>query len=90
MLDPVAVERAEKSLDEFINSRSKSKDKANLLAQEWAASEKRHREKLRAEHRELWLDYHQGQAARLRATLELLIARHEEAAAQLLEGEGGA
>lgn len=50
---------------------------------------RRHNEKRRAEHRDLWLDYHQGQAARLRYTIGLLIARHEAAAARLLEEAGG-
>lgn len=57
MLDPVKVEAAEASIDRFILQRSASKDKANLLAQEWAASERRHREKLRQEHRWQWIRY---------------------------------
>jgi DNA-binding GntR family transcriptional regulator len=32
-------------------------------------------------------EYHQGQAARHRAVLESLIARHEEEAAKLMEDE---
>lgn len=88
MLDPVKIEAAEASIDKFIASRSASKDKANLLAEAWAASERSHREKLRAANRELWLDFHLGQAARLRRTLEVLIEKHERAAARLLEGEG--
>ncbi len=47
VLGPVATERAEKEVEKFINSRSRLKDKANLLAQEWAASEKRYFEKRR-------------------------------------------
>ncbi len=59
MIDDVAaVERAEKSLDEFINSRSKAKDKANELAAAWARSEAVHREKLRRENRALWYEFH--------------------------------
>jgi hypothetical protein len=38
------------------------------------------------EMRAAWCEHHQGQAARLRTTLETLIARHEEQAA-LLEDE---
>jgi hypothetical protein len=34
-----------------------------------------------------WAEYHQGQAARHRAVLESLIARHEEEAAKLMEIE---
>jgi hypothetical protein len=33
MFDPVAVERVEKSIDEFINARSKAKKKANEEAE---------------------------------------------------------
>jgi hypothetical protein len=43
--------------------------------------------------RAAWMEYHQGQAARHRAVLEALIARHEERARELLvdedRGEGG-
>ena len=38
-LDPIAVERAEKSIDEFINSRSRAKERANELEAMWAESE---------------------------------------------------
>jgi hypothetical protein len=47
MLDQAKVGRAEAGIDRFIASRSASKDKANLLADEWAASEVKHREKQR-------------------------------------------
>jgi len=58
MLDPVAVERAEKSLDEFINSRSKEKGKANAEADLWRISERIHLEKLRRENAAAWCSYH--------------------------------
>jgi hypothetical protein len=41
------------------------------------------------ENRQAWREYHQEQAACLRATLETLIAHHETQAARLCEGEGG-
>jgi hypothetical protein len=41
------------------------------------------REEMRAE----WREYHEGQAARHRAVLEELIARHEEQAAKLMDIE---
>lgn len=63
-----------------------SRDAANERAAMWAVSTRRHREKLRAEHRELWLEYHRGQIVRLRRTMELLIARHERSV-RLLEGK---
>ncbi len=54
MLDPVAVERAEKELDNFINSRSKAKDKANAEADLWRISEAAHREKKQDANRLAW------------------------------------
>ncbi len=57
VLDPVAVERAEKSIDELMNSRSKAKDKANAEADLWRISERRQREKQREEHRLAWHSY---------------------------------
>jgi hypothetical protein len=89
VLDHAKVEAAEASIDKFIASRASSKDKANGLAMEWAASERRHLEKLREANRELWLDFHLGQAARLRRTMQVLVERHERAAARLLEESGG-
>jgi hypothetical protein len=41
----------------------------------------RKQEQLRNE----WCEYHQGQAARLRAVFEPLIARHEEQAQMLMD-----
>jgi hypothetical protein len=37
--------------------------------------------------RAAWCEYHQGQAARHRAVLEELIARHEEQAAKLMDSQ---
>ena len=85
MLDPIAVERAEKSPDEFINSRSKAKDKANAEADLWRISEIKHRERRREEHRLAWYCFHLDQAERLRRTMSALVEKHEAAAARLLE-----
>ena len=85
MLDPIAVERAEKSLDEFINSRSKAKDKANTEADLWRISEIKHRERCREERRLAWYCFHLDQAERLRRTMSALVAEHEAAAAKLQE-----
>jgi DNA repair ATPase RecN len=81
MLDPVAVERAERSLDEFINSRSKAKDKANELEEAWAKSERKHRQRQREENREVWRCFYLEQAERLERTA----AEH----GGLSPGEGG-
>ena len=89
MLDPVAVDRAEKQIDVFINSRSKAKDRANAEADLWRISERKHRERRREEHRLAWYCFHLDQAERLRRTMEALISKHEEAAARLLQDRGG-
>ncbi len=85
MLDPIAIERAEKSLDEFINSRSKAKDKANELEAMYAETTRRHHEKRREEHRLAWYCYHLDTAERLRRTMTALVEKHEAAAASLLK-----
>jgi negative regulator of replication initiation len=58
MLDPVAVERAEKSIDEFISSRSKARDKVNADADLLSASEHQRRERIRERNRVLWIDHY--------------------------------
>ena len=57
MLDPVAVERAEKSLDEFINSRSKAKDKANAEEVMYAESVRIHHAKRLERNRWEWVRF---------------------------------
>ena len=86
-MDVAATERAEAELNRLVERqpRRTGADEANALAAMWRASEKAHAAKQREEHRDLWLDYHQGQAARLRSTLEALVSKHEAAAAELLE-----
>ncbi len=84
MLDSVAVERAEKSLDEFINSRSKAKDKANAEADLWRRSEIRQLEKRREANRRAWAIFHLSQATRLEATAAELARGHRARAAALL------
>jgi hypothetical protein len=44
---------------------------------------RRYNDRRREEMRAAWQEYHQGQAARHRAVLESLIARHEGEAARL-------
>ena len=52
----------------------------------WQKSVRGYTARRHEEMRAAWCEHHQDQAARLRATLEALIARHEEQAA-LLEDE---
>jgi hypothetical protein len=53
----------------------------------WQESVERYQAERDRQLRTEWTEYHQGQAARHRAVLESLIARHEEEAAKLMEIE---
>ena len=52
----------------------------------WEASVRRDKERRRRELNALRVEYHAGQAKRLRLTMTDLIAHHERAAEKLLEG----
>ncbi len=87
MLDHAAVERAEKSIDEFINARSKGKEEANELAEMWAASERRHQEKRRRENVAAWKEFHLRTAEGLERTAASLAADHRARAEALGDEE---
>jgi hypothetical protein len=53
----------------------------------WKASVRAHNARRDEEMRAAWREYHQGQAARHRAILTELIARHEAQAAKLEDGK---
>jgi hypothetical protein len=53
----------------------------------WKASVRRYNARKQEQLRNEWCEYHQGQAARHRAVLESLIARHEVEAAKLTDIE---
>ena len=76
-------------LDRLISKRASQDRRPDRDEQEesWKASVAAYYERQEAERRAAWCDHHQGQAARLRATLEALIARHEEQAAKLEDGK---
>ncbi len=42
MLDPVAVERAEREIDRFILKRNRERSEANRIESAWAESERAH------------------------------------------------
>jgi hypothetical protein len=78
------AETAEKQLDAMIQRRARKGDmdpdeQEELLKASVRAYTARRREEMRV----AWCDHHQGQAARLRTTLEALIARHEAEAERL-------
>jgi hypothetical protein len=78
------TEKVEKEISRMIEKRSRKgeadpDEREELWKQGVRAYTARREEKLR----EAWCEHHQGQAARLRATLEALIARHKAEAARL-------
>jgi hypothetical protein len=87
-VDVAHGERVEKELDAMIERRAR-KGEVDLDEQEelWKESVRRYNARRREENRLAWHQYHQGQAERLRRTVEPLIAFHETQAARLC-GEG--
>lgn len=80
------VEKLETDLDNFIEKRhAKRVREEGERAQEeaWKASARKHAAKQRQQARLEWHLHHQGQAERLRRTLESLIAHHEQQAEKL-------
>ena len=76
------VDTVDLELDRLISKRASQDRRPDPDEQEelWKASVRAHTSCRREELRAAWCEHHQGQAARLRATLEALIARHEEQA----------
>jgi hypothetical protein len=58
VFDVESAEKAEKSIDEFINKRARDKAEANKEEEKWRAAVRRVREKRRRENRRLWIDHH--------------------------------
>ena len=89
--NPVAPgEAVEADLNRLIERRSRQRD-ADEQEELWRESVRRYNYRKQEQLRNEWCEYHQGQAARHRAVLESLIARHEEEAAKLeIEPKGAA
>ena len=85
-MDIARGELVERELDTMIERRSRQKD-PDEESELWKESVRRYNARRREEMRAAWCEHHQGQAARLRAVLESLIARHEEEAAKLMDIE---
>ena len=83
-MDKARGEMVEKELDAMIvrRSRHKDPDEENEL---WKESVRRYSARRDAEVRAARVEFHRGQAVRLRAVLEDLVARHEGEAAKLCE-----
>ncbi len=89
MLDPVAAERAEKSINAFINSRSKERTKANAAEDLWRISERIHLEKCREVNRLAWLAYHTHLAANHASLSERHLEKAEALAGEAKAKSGG-
>jgi hypothetical protein len=84
-VDVAHGELVEKELDAMIERRSRNGEvDPDEREEQWKASVARHNARKDEEMRAAWCEHHQGQAARLRAVLEALIASHEEQAERLL------
>jgi hypothetical protein len=79
------VDTVDAELDRLISKRASQDRRPDEDEQEelWKASVRAYTARRREEMREAWQEYHQDQAARHRAVLESLIARHEGEAARL-------
>ena len=80
-MDVARSEMVEKQLDALIQRRARKGDVDSDEQEEiWKASVRRYNARRREEMRAAWCEHHQGQAERLRAVLEELIAHHTEQA----------
>ena len=91
-MDVARADTVDAELDRLISKRASQDrrldpDEASAV---WKASVKAYTAQRREEIREAWREYHQGQAARLRAVLEDLIARHQAEAERYREQPKGA
>jgi hypothetical protein len=85
-VDVARTEAADRELVRMIERRSrKGEVDTDELQPFYMESVRRYNARRREEMRAAWCEHHQGQAARLRAVLEELIANHEEQAAKLMD-----
>jgi hypothetical protein len=87
-VDVARTEAADRELVRMLERRSRQgevdpTEREGLWKESVTAYTARRREEMRA----AWCEYHQGQAARLRAVLESLVAFHEGEAAGLIEDQ---
>jgi hypothetical protein len=83
------VDTVDAELDRLITKRA-SQDRwpdPDEEHERWKASVRTYNRRRQEEMRAAWCEYHQGQAARHRAILTELIARHEAQAAKLEDGK---
>jgi hypothetical protein len=77
-------EAVEADLSRLIERRSRQRD-ADEQEELWRESVRRYNDRKQEQLRNEWCEYHQGQAARLRAVFEPLVAHHEERAAKFMD-----
>ena len=82
-------EAVEGELDRLIERSSRQND-PDEESELWKASVRQYDASREAELRAAWFEHHQGQAARLRAVLEELIANHETQAERYRDQPKGA
>ncbi len=75
-MDVVRIEKVEAELSAFIDRRATQRDKANVEADLWAMSERRHRARLREAALRQRLAYHEEQLVRHTRTFEEILRRH--------------
>ncbi len=85
-MDVAHGEMVEAELTRLIEKRAAVED-PEAKEELWQRSVRAYTARRREEMRAAWCEHHQGQAARHRAVLESLIARHEEEAAKLIDIE---
>ena len=91
-MDVARADTVDAELDRLISKRASQDRRPDPDEQEelWKASVRAYNARRRDEIRAAWCEHHQGQAARLRTTLEALIARHEEQAERYRDQPEGA
>lgn len=89
MVDITRGALVEADLDRLIERRSCREPDPDEREELWKARVRAYNERQQEEMRFAWCEYHQGQAACHRATLEALISRHEAKAAKLQATGGG-
>jgi len=83
-VDIARGELVEKELDAMIERRSRQVD-PDEQEEIWKESLRAYNARRDEEMRAARVEYHRGQAVRLRAVLEALVARHEEQAEKLMD-----
>jgi hypothetical protein len=76
LFDVAATEAAEKSIDAFIEARSRSQEEANRNEEAWKESTRRFNQNRHREYAQGWYDHHDRQVAAHEETFGRLLAYH--------------